>query len=399
MDVRTIIHLDLDAFYCAVEELHNPDLHGKPFAVGGRPEGRGVVSSCSYAARRVGVRSAMPMARAIQLCPDLIILPGSHREYGRKSRQVMEILHQITDLVEQISIDEAFLDVTAIQGDTLELARTLQQRIKDETQLPCSLGIASNKLVAKIATDVGKASVQTDTYPNAIQAVPPGYEADFLAPLPLETLWGVGPKTAESLHRIGVQKIGDLAHWPVPDLSKRLGKIGFDLHARANGIDNRPVTTHRDPKSVSQEVTYGADTNDRDKINRTLRKQAQQVAASLQRANFLGSTVKLKLRWADFTTITRQITLPEPMDDEIIILESAKKLLKHNWDGRTLIRLIGVGVSGLQPPTRQLSLWDKVDFKKMAQLEAAIYQVQSRYGPDVIHRGPTSAEEDRKEPS
>jgi len=399
MDERTIIHLDLDAFYCAVEELHNPNLHGKPFAVGGRPEGRGVVSSCSYAARREGVRSAMPMARAVQICPELIILRGNHREYGRKSRQVMDIIRKTTELVEQLSIDEAFLDVSANQGDKVTQARALQARIMQETSLPCSLGIASNKLVAKIATDIGKASIQTDTYPNAIQEVPHGQEADFLAPLPLETLWGVGPKTAETLQRMGMQNIGDIAHWPVSDLAKRLGKIGFDLNARAKGIDNRPVTTHRDPKSISQESTYGKDTNDSEKINRTLQRQAQQVTASLKRANFLGSTVKIKLRYADFTTITRQITLPEPMDDEAVILEFAQQLLKQNWDGKTLIRLVGIGVSGLQPPSKQLSLWDKVDYRKMAELEAAIHQVRSRYGTDMIHRGASKTEENNEEPS
>jgi DNA polymerase-4 len=391
MESRTIIHLDLDAFYCAVEELQNPDLRGKPFAVGGSPENRGVVSSCSYAARGLGIRSAMPMARARQICPELIILSGSHREYGRKSRQVMEILRQTTTLVEQLSIDEAFLDVSEIEGDKFELACSIQSRIMEKTSLPSSLGIASNKLVAKIATDIGKASVQTNTYPNAIQQVPPGQEAAFLAPLPMETLWGVGPKTAETLQRMGMENIGDLASWPVTELAKRLGKHGYDLHARANGIDNRPVTTHRDPKSISQEITFSKDTNDRKKIAGVLQRQSQQVTDSLKRAGFLGSTVKLKLRWADFTTITRQITLTEPTDDQSIILEFVNKLLRHNWDGKMLIRLIGIGISGLQPPSQQLSLWDKVDYKKMAHLEAAIHQVRSRFGEDVIHRGATTS--------
>jgi DNA polymerase-4 len=337
----------------------------------------------------------MPMARAVQICPELIILRGSHKEYGIKSRQVMEILRQTTDLVEQISIDEAFLDVSAIPGDKAAIARSLQSRIMEETQLPSSLGIASNKLVAKIATDIGKASIQTDTYPNAIQEVPEGEEAAFLAPLPLETLWGVGPKTAETLQRMGMENIGDIASWPLEDLAKRLGKIGYDLHARANGIDNRPVTTHRDPKSISQEVTYGRDTNDREKINSTLQRQASQVSASLKRRKFLGSTIRLKLRWSDFTTITRQMTLPEPLNDEEMILKYAQTLLRQNWDGRKLIRLIGVGVSGLQPPSQQLSLWDKVDYNKLAHLEAAIHQVRNRFGEDVIHRGAqTSSQED-----
>ena len=392
---RTIIHLDLDAFYCAVEELRNPSLRGKPFAVGGKPDSRGVVASCSYAARKQGIRSAMPMARAVQLCPDLIILPGRHRDYGEKSRQVMNILHEITDLVEQISIDEAFLDVTKNPGDKMGLAKTLQEKIMAECSMPCSLGIASNKLVAKIATDIGKAAVNTSTYPNAIQLVPPGEEAAFLAPLPLETLWGIGPKTADQLRKIGITNIGSLASWPLADISKRLGKIGYDLHARANGIDNRPIETHRDRKSVSQEVTFGQDTADRTTLDRQLRRQSQTISKSLARANLLGTTVKLKLRWPDFSTITRQVTLSSPTDDETTIYQMANKLFQQNWDGKTPVRLIGVGVSGLQHPSRQLSLWDKIDYQKVAQLEAAIYQVQSKFGKEVLHRGTQESESDR----
>ena len=263
----------------------------------------------------------------------------------------------------------------------------------EECSLPSSLGIASNKLVAKIASDIGKSSVKTDTYPNAIQLVPAGKEAEFLAPLPLETLWGIGPKTADQLRQIGISNIGELAAWPLADLTNRFGKNGYDLHARANGIDNRPVETHRDPKSVSQEVTFSRDTADKDKLDRQLRKQSETVASHLRQDNLLGATVKIKLRWPDFSTITRQTTLPAATDNPEEIYLQAKKLFLQNWDGRTPIRLIGVGVSSLQTPSKQLSLWDKVDYEKLAQLEAALHQVRRKFGAEVIQRGAAGPEE------
>jgi DNA polymerase-4 len=394
---RIIIHLDLDAFYCAVEEQLNPDLRGKPFAVGGRPEGRGVVSSCSYAARQLGIRSAMPMSQAVRLCPELIICRGQHKEYGRKSRQVMSVLRGRTSLVEQISIDEAFLDVSQQTDQSHVYAKTLQAEIFEVSGLPCSLGIASNKLVAKIATDVGKATVKTSTYPNAIQVVPPGQEAEFLAPLPIEMLWGVGPKTAEKLAALGIYKIGELASWPREDLYKRLGKSGYDLHSRAQGIDTREIVTHRDPKSFSQEVTFGKDISDASRLEEQIRKQSQRVAKSLSRHNNLGATIKVKIRWPDFTTITRQTTLLVPTDDPQIIFETAHKLFKDNWDGNTPVRLIGVGVGQLQAPSRQLSLWEKTDYQKMAKIENALYQVKKRFGDQSITKGPPKDQE--KQPS
>jgi DNA polymerase-4 len=387
MKERTIFHLDLDAFYCAVEELFNPSLRGKPFAVGGSPEYRGVVSSCSYAARKMGIHSALPMAQAVRLCPDLIILRGRSKEYSRKSRQVMEILKKLAPLVEQISIDEAFIDVTAVDGNKIKLAKVLQEEIMTSTQLPCSLGIATNKLVAKIATDVGKASVETDTYPNAIQYVPPGREAEFLAPLPLETLWGIGPKTAEQLYKIGMKNIGDLASWPLNDLVNRLGKTGYDLHFRARGEDNREITTSREPKSFSQEVTFGRDISDKSRLEEHIRNQSTTIARSLKKSNLLGSTIRLKLRWPNFDTITRQVTLSSPTDDPERIYQQANSLFKENWNGKTPIRLIGIGISGLQPPSKQLSLWDKTDYTKSAHLEAAIHQVRSKFGKNIIHKG------------
>jgi len=387
MSSRKIIHIDLDAFYCAVEELFNPELRGKPFAVGGQPESRGVVSSCSYAARKKGIRSALPMSRAVALCPELIILPGRHGDYAKKSKQVMAILKQTTDLIEQISIDEAFLDVSDYQGELTGLARSLQVEIFEQCHLPCSLGIASNKLVAKIATDVGKASIQTDTYPNAVMVVPEGEEAAFLAPFPLETLWGIGPKTAENLRQIGIHNIGELANWPVEELVSRFGKSGYDLHARANGIDQRPIETYREPKSYSQEITFEKDTNDSRILVDRIKKQSHRISSSLQKANLYCSTVKIKIRWPDFSTISRQVTLSPPTNDAEIIFEHAKTIFFQNWNRRTPIRLIGVGASGLHPPSKQLSLWDKVDYTKIAQLEAAIHQVKSKFGEQSIQKG------------
>ncbi len=207
-----IMHLDLDAFFCAVEEQRDASLVGKPFAVGGKPSERGVVASCSYAARQSGVHSAMPMARAVKLCPGLLVVPARHGVYSAVSRQVMARLHNLTGLVEQISIDEAFMDVSDLPEPGLVLAQRLQATIREELSLPCSIGVATNKLVAKMATDVGKASRRGGQPPNAIQVVPPGQEAAFLAPLPIQALWGVGPKTAARLNELGVRTVGDLAN-------------------------------------------------------------------------------------------------------------------------------------------------------------------------------------------
>jgi DNA polymerase-4 len=232
---RKILHLDLDAFFCAVEELRNPALQGKPFAVGGQPHERGVVASCSYAARRCGVRSAMPMARALRLCPELIIVSSRHGLYGDVSESVMERVRNLTPFVEQVSIDEAFMDVSELTEEAETIAQRLQITIRSDLNLPCSLGVASNKLVAKIANDVGKiAAVKNVGHsgpPNAITVVPPGQEADFLAPLPVEMLWGVGPKTAARLAELNILTIGDLARWPDDELVRRFGKNGHDLGA------------------------------------------------------------------------------------------------------------------------------------------------------------------------
>jgi DNA polymerase IV len=358
---RKILHLDLDAFFCAVEEQRDPSLVGKPFAVGGRPDERGVVSSCSYAARRLGIHSAMPMGQALRLCPQLRIISPHFPAYRAASQNVMAELHALTSSVEQISIDEAFLDVSALPEAGEVLARQLQQRIRDQYGLPCSLGIASNKLLAKIANDVGKAANRGAAPPCAITLVPAGQEAEFLAPLPVERLWGVGPKTAARLAEIDIRTIGDLARHPESDLVGMFGKNGHDLHRHALGLDDSPIVTAHEPKSISQEITFSRDVTDIQKLHHSLNEMSIAVARHLQKSGYAGSTVKLKLRWPDFTTLTRQMTLSVPTDQAERINAAALALFEKVWQPGKRIRLLGVGVSGLVPPVRQLNLWDEND--------------------------------------
>jgi DNA polymerase-4 len=393
---RIILHLDLDAFFCAVEETQNPALRGKPFAVGGKPNERGVVASCSYAARKLGVRSAMPMSRALRLCPGLVIVPGRHRLYSEVSKKVMEILHNQSGLVEQISIDEAFLDISDIRDEPERLARGLQARIHDELHLPSSIGIASNKLVAKIATEVGKALALKRIKaqglaepPNAVTVVPFGEEAAFLSPLPADMLWGVGPKTSQRLSELGIHTIGDIAKWPESELIRLFGENGRDLSRHAKGIDNRPIVTEHETKSISQEVTFSVDVVNDKTLEKTLREQSAEVARQLRRENLAGRTVKLKLRWPDFTTLTRQTTLTNPTDMEDEIAKTALALMRSVRKPNQAVRLIGVGVSGLGLPIRQLGLWD-MDSEKSRRVQEVLDELQEKYGKDAIKRGNVS---------
>lgn len=401
---RTILHIDLDAFYCAVEETRNPELRGKAFAVGGKPEERGVVASCSYAARRMGVRSAMPMGKALRLCPGLLIVPSRHQLYSEISEQVMQRLHDLTSRLEQISIDEAFLDISDIQESHERIARKLQSRIREELQLPCSIGIASNKLVAKIATEVGKAlrlreikakgEVQP---PNALTIVPFGEETAFLAPLPAEMLWGVGPKTSARLTELGIYTIGDIAKWPESELTRMFGENGRDLAKHSKGIDDRPIVTEHETKSISQEITYSRDVRDDKVLQKTLHEMSVEVAAQLRRNSLAGKTIKLKLRWPDFTTLTRQTTLNSPTDQEGEIERVALDLLRSVRKPNQAVRLIGVGVTGLGPPIRQLGLWDSSEARSTAamrlhsekerKLQEVLDMLQEKYGKHVIKRG------------
>ncbi len=386
---RTIIHLDLDAFFCAVEEQRDPSLIGTPFAVGGRPEERGVVASCSYAARQYGIHSAMSMAQARRRCPHLRIVPARFAAYRAASVAVMTRLRALTPLVEQLSIDEAFLDATTLLTPGEQVARQLQHTIREDLGLSCSLGVATNKLVAKIATDVGKAQARTGLAPSALCVVPPGTEAAFLAPLPTRALWGVGPRTAERLTALGLHTIGDLAHSPEAELVRHFGKHGAALARHAQGVDERPLQMVHEAKSLSKERTFAQDVQEETRLRQVLRDQAAEVAKSLQRQGLQGATMALKLRWPDFTTLTRQTTLPESTNQEAVIAAAALRLFEHTWRPPRPVRLVGVGVSGLGSTVQQTSLWERPEpqEEKRQQMEATLLELRARFGEAVVQWG------------
>ena len=391
--VRKILHLDLDAFFCAVEELHDPSLRGCPFAVGGRAESRGVVASCSYAARRFGVCSAMPMARAVRICPELRVVYPHYRDYSTMSHEVMACLSKMTPLVEQISIDEAFLDVSDLPEPGEILAKQLQTEIWDSLNLPCSIGVAANKLVAKIATDVAKASSSGEGYPNAVLVVPHGKERTFLDPLPSDRLWGVGPKTRERMAALGMRTIGDIARQSDVEMSTRFGKHGSDLVRRARGIDDRPVVTTHTIKSISQEVTFPRDVSDRTTLLQTLHSQAEQVGRRLRSKKTGGFTVRVKLRKPDFTTLSRQVTLDQPTDEDSEIYAVAVQLFQNMWKTGESVRLLGLGVSRLGSPVRQLSLWGS-QYERMSRLHSAIDTLRDKFDDRIVKRGTDLLDED-----
>jgi len=384
---RKILHLDLDAFFCAVEEQLNPDLKGKVIAVGGQPDERGVVASASYPARQYGIRSAMPMSQAVRLFPDLIIVGQTRSAYVERSKAVMEILRDTTPYVEPLSIDEAFLDVTILQGKIETIAEDLQARINQELELPCSLGGATSKLLAKTANTIGKAHQSKDKPPNTITIVPVGEEKAFLAPLPIRELWGVGPKTAQSLEKLGLHKIGDIAKWSEDELSARFGKLGRDLWRRANGIDHRPVETSSKSKSISKETTFSEDVKDEAKLKHTLRWLSDGVGRQTRKSSLYGTTVKIKLRWSDFSTVTRQLTLTNATDRDEEIYECAESLFDKYWIKGKPVRLLGVGISGFVEPNRQLGLWDDPEAEKQAdELQSTLDMLKDKFGESTLKR-------------
>ncbi len=385
---RVIIHLDLDAFFCAVEKQLNPDLHGVAFAVGGQPDQRGVVASCSYAARVYGVRSAMPMSRAVKLCPDLVIVGQHFAAYRAASRKVMTYLKTLTPLVEQLSIDEAFLDVTGIPHAGEVLARNIQENIRFEFDLPCSLGVATNKLVAKIANNIGKASKSEHSPepPNAINVIPKGEEALFLAQLPIRELWGVGPKTAEKMHTMHIKTIGDITRLSRKELQSRFGKQGVELYERARGIDNRPVHSEHEAKSISKETTFVHDVSDEEKLTHTLRQLSDGVGRQVRKQGLMGKTVAIKLRWSNFTTITRQITLVQPISHDDDIYKQALSIFKQAWSTGRPVRLIGVALSGFDTQVRQLSLWEAPTKEEDHRLQSTLDSLKDRFGESTIKR-------------
>jgi DNA polymerase-4 len=377
---RTILHVDLDAFFAAVEQRDNPELRGRPVIVGG-PGGehvRGVVSAASYEARVYGVHSAMSLREAYRRCPHGVFLPVDGRRYQAASRDVMNVLRRYTPVVEPISIDEAFLDVTgsaALFGDGESIARQIKAAVRDEIGLTVSVGVARTKLVAKIASDLRK--------PDGLVVVPPGEEEAFLAPLPISRLWGVGEKTAAALAEYSVRTIGDLAALPPDLIVRRFGKHGGSLVGRARGIDSDPVHEGDPAKSVGHEHTFDVDTSDPEVIERTLLAMADGVAGRLRSAGVRAGTVTVKIRDSGFHTITRQRTLADPTDLTEPIFRTALELARPEVRGLR-IRLLGVSASNLGE-REQLSLFPPAEPRRRQAIEAAD-QLRRRYGEKVVTR-------------
>jgi DNA polymerase-4 len=339
---RTIIHADLDAFYASVEQQDNPELRGKPVVVGGPPESRGVVTTASYEARKFGIHSAMPMSRALRRCPAAIRISPRFDRYGEISRQVMEVFRSVTRLVEPLSMDEAFLDVTGRHkpyGGAKGLAAYLKRAVKEKTGLTLSIGVGTNKTVAKIASDAGK--------PDGLVVVPPGKEAAFLAPMPARVLWGVGPRSEKALAEAGFHTVGDIASAPVDRLEALFGARGRDLWEMANGRDEREVITERETKSVGAETTFPRDLPDGPALREELAGLANGVAQRLRHAGMRARTIAIKLRYSNFHTITRQTSRPDPTDDAEAIRSAAGALLDKVVEEGDEFRLLGIHCSNL----------------------------------------------------
>ena len=344
--LRYIIHADLDAFYAAVEQHDNPELRGQPVMVGGRPDGRGVVATASYEARKFGVHSAMPMATAVRHCPDGIIIRPRFDRYRAVSAQVMAVFRSVTDVIEPQSLDEAYLDITpaAALRAPLAIAIDIKERVAQETGLAISVGLATGKCVAKIASDLQK--------PDGLVVVPVGAEAEFLAPLPVGKLAGIGPKSAARLHADGVRTIGDLANMPDDWFDRTFGKRGRSVRDHARGIDDSPVQTTRAAKSISSETTFGADISDAAELRAVVQQLSGKVADALANKDVTGRTVTVKIRLSDYTTFTRQQTLSDATNDASIIATAAWTLLERELSPERAFRLLGVGASGFSQPDR-----------------------------------------------
>jgi DNA polymerase-4 len=383
----TVLHVDLDAFFAAVELLDDPSLRGKPVIVGGLGN-RGVVSTASYEARRFGVRSAMPMARARKACPQAVFRTPRMARYVEKSLEVMAILAEVSPLVEQLSIDEAFIDVAGARrmlGSPAEIAATIRRRVLAETGLTLSVGVASTKFLAKLASDLAK--------PDGVLVVEPGTELDFLAPLPVSRLWGVGPATLSKLERIGMRTIGDVAAAGKSALVSALGSsLGGHLHALACNDDPRAVVPERDAKSIGAEETFGADLHAVAACERELVRLTDRACARLRAAAVTARTVNLKIRFATFETRTRARTLPEPTDISTVVLEVARDLLREFDVGRG-VRLLGVSLSQLDAVASVQSSLDLTGdegsdrsrrSERRAAVERAVDEVRDRFGSRAV---------------
>jgi DNA polymerase-4 len=388
--VRTILHADLDAFYASAEVLDNPALRGRPVIVGGDPNARGVVSAASYEARAFGVHSAMPLRTAKRLCPHGVFLPGRFDRYHELSRQVMAIFASYTPLVEPISLDEAFLDVTGSRrafGDGEAIAGEIKRRVLVEAGLVVSVGVATNKLCAKVASDLRK--------PDALVVVPPGGEAAFLAPLPVSRLWGVGPQARQALSDYGVATIGQLAALPEGTLRRRFGTHGAELRLRALGIDPSPVVPTHAPKSVGHELTFDHDVLDPRRLEATLLDLAESVASRLRRHHLSAGAVQLKLRYEGFDTITRQAPLGRQVRESEPIYEAGVALLRKALTPDRAVRLIGLTAIGLSS-TQQLTLFDAPE--RNDRLAQSIDAVRKRFGTAAITRARLIGRTDRRRP-
>jgi DNA polymerase IV len=380
---RAVIHVDLDAFYASVEQLRRPELRGRAVIVGGGgdDERRGVVSAASYEARKFGVHSAMPLGRARRLCPHAVVLPVDFTAYRKASSDVFALARHLTPQVEPVSLDEAYLDVTGSivrLGPPEQMATGLRDRIADVCHLDASCGVATSKLVAKVASDLRK--------PRGMVVVPPGEEAAFLAPLPLRRLPGLGPAAERQLAGLGLATLGALAAYPIAALRRRLGEhAATSLSERARGIDRSPVTVPERPKSVSREETFVTDVLQRSELHRRLRACAADVGRQLRRGGWSARTATLKLRYSDFTTHSRQATWPTPQHGDTVLAEAALRLFDGTWSGEP-VRLLGMGVSGIADAA-QLDLFDAAGAPRDTRLDHTLDALRERFGKAAPRRG------------
>ncbi len=376
---RQILHVDMDAFFVSVEELEDPSLKGKAVIVGASPDGRGVVAAASYEARKFGVHSAQPIRTAKKLCPHAIFLRGHHEKYQDYSVKIYRILGEFTPVVEMVSIDEAYLDLTGcerLHGSALRAADRLIRRVKEQTGLNCSVGVSTSHLVSKIASDQAK--------PHGLLYVLPGYEAKFLAPLPIRRMPGIGKVTEPELQAVGMTTIGDIQAFGLERLKQRFGKYGEWLDTKSRGEDIDAYAYEDEPKSISHETTFESDTADVDELERTLSYLAQLVARRLRDHQLFARTVGLKLRYADFRTLTRDVTLDEPTHLDSVIFENVLRLFDSAWKRRLKVRLVGVRASNLEKAVFQLNLLEAPTRAKLDRVLQAADKVRSRYGFDAV---------------
>ncbi|OGU59744.1 MAG: hypothetical protein A2315_08670 [Ignavibacteria bacterium RIFOXYB2_FULL_35_12] len=376
--MRLILHLDLDAFFVSVERILNPKLKGKPVIVGGDPKyGRGVVAACSYEARQYGLHSAMPIRTAYRLCPNGIYIHGSHGEYSRFSDAVENILLKYAPLVEQASIDEFYLDMTGCQkiyGSIFSFASFIQKEIWTKLSLPCSIGIGSNKTIAKIASDCMK--------PTGITYVLPGMEKEFLSPMPIETIPGVGNVMLKDLNSKGIYKISDITSLPQEYFAAAYGKYGIDLWRKASGEGTEYLTIQRERKSISKETTFGEDVTSNEVLKKTLFELTGKICQTMRNHGWIASTVNVKLRYSDFQTLTRSRTI-KPTDDDKIVFDTAWQLLSKAHIRRVAVRLVGVGLSNFSEYSEQEFLFEDEEIKRKKMFRA-VTRIRDKFGYNAI---------------